>query len=165
MLKISIPFLIITHNHYQDQKLNPDPVLSHKFRNWGAYKGAMKILIVDYDTVILNSLKSLLTSSGFEVSTAKNGDHALRVIRSSMGRSESISLMMIELKTPDMSGVELARSARKLIPNLSVIFMTGYADDHIRKEVSQFSHCCYVQKPFSLNTLLEAINQKRAFSQ
>ena len=125
----------------------------------------MKILIVDYDTDVLNALKCLLTSSGFEVSTAENGDQALNVIRCLMGGSESVSLMVTELRMQDMSGVELARSARKLIPDLSVIFMTGYADDYVRQEVSKFGHCRYVGKPFTLNTLLEAINETKAFSE
>lgn len=64
-----------------------------------------------------------------------------------------------------MSGLELTRTVRKLIPDLSIIFMTGSPDDHFRQEISKLENCGYVEKPFVVNTLSKAMGETKAFTQ
>jgi len=69
-----------------------------------------------------------------------------------------------EVKIRDMSGLELTRSLRKLIPDLSVIFMMGSPDDHIRQEIGKLKNCGYVEKPFAVTTLLKVMSETKAFA-
>jgi two-component system KDP operon response regulator KdpE len=125
----------------------------------------MKILIADDDRDVLNALKLLLTASGYEVLTAENRSQALNIIGSLVEQSQPLSLMLTEVRIWDMNGLELIRSVRKLIPDLSVIFTTGSPDDHIRQEIGKFENCGYVEKPFAASTLSKVISETKAFAQ
>jgi DNA-binding response OmpR family regulator len=125
----------------------------------------MKILIADDDRDVLNALKLLLTASGYEVLTAENCNKALNIIGFLVEQSQPLSLMLTEARIWDMNGLELTRSVRKLIPDLSVIFMTGSPDDHIRQEIGKLENCWYVEKPFTSSTLLKVLSETEAFTQ
>jgi FixJ family two-component response regulator len=73
--------------------------------------------------------------------------------------------MLTEVRIWDMNGLELIRSVRKLIPDLSVIFMTGSPDDHFRQEIGKLENCGYVEKPFGGSTLSKVISETKAFTQ
>jgi two-component system cell cycle sensor histidine kinase/response regulator CckA len=128
-------------------------------------KRLMRILIADDDRDVLNALKLLLTASGYEVLTAENRSQALNTIGFLVEQSQPLSLMVTEVRIWDMSGLELTRSVRKLIPDLSVIFMTGSPDDHFRQEIGKLENCGYVEKPFAASTLSKVISETKAFAQ
>lgn len=128
-------------------------------------KRSMRILIADDDRDVLDALKLLLTASGYEVLTADNCGQALKSIRFLVGESQPLHLMMTEVKMWNMNSLELTRCVRKLIPDLSVIFMTGSPDDHIRREIGKLENCWYVEKPFTSSTLWKVISETKAFTQ
>lgn len=121
----------------------------------------MKILIVDYDPVTLNVLSASLTSLGYQVITAKNGREALDILTSSVNRDEQVKLLLTDLEIPYMSGLELIRSVRKIIPGLPAILMTAFGDHRVRDEVRRLDCCVYMEKPFKPEALLEKINEIR----
>ena len=126
---------------------------------------SMRILIADDDRDVLGALKLLLTASGYEVLTAQNRSQALKIIRFLAGESQPLRLMITEVKMWNMNGLELTRSVRKLIPDLSVIFMTGSPDEHIRREIGKLENCWYVEKPFTSSTLSKVIHETKPFTQ
>lgn len=128
-------------------------------------KRSMRILIVDDDRDVLDALKLLLTASGHKVITAENRSQALKIIRLLAEESQPLRLMITEVNMWNMNDLELTRSARKLIPDLSVIFMTGSPDDHIRREIGKLENCWYVEKPFSSATLSKVMSETKAFAQ
>ncbi|MFB0532955.1 MAG: response regulator, partial [Desulfatiglandales bacterium] len=105
----------------------------------------MKILIVDYDPVTLNVLSASLTSLGHQVITAKNGREALDILTSSVNRDEQVKLLLTDLEIPYMSGLELIRSVRKMIPGLPAILMTAFSDRRVRDEVRRLDCCVYME--------------------
>ncbi len=119
----------------------------------------MKILIVDDDLGILNGLKAGLISFGYQVLIAKDGYQALQVIKSSINGSEPVTLMLTDLKMPNMNGLELIRSARQVNSELSAILMTAYGNKHVQKEVREMEACEYIDKPFSPQTLQKMIKK------
>lgn len=128
-------------------------------------KLSMRILIADDDKDVLNALKLLLTASGYEVLIAENPSQALNIIGVLVEQSQPLSLMVTEVKIWDMDGLEVVRSVRKLIPDLSVIFMTGSPDDHICQEICKLENCGYMEKPFRYITLSQVINEAKAVPQ
>jgi DNA-binding NtrC family response regulator len=125
----------------------------------------MRILIADDDRDVLNALKLLLTALGYEVLTAENRSQALDIIGFLVEQCQPLSLMVTEVRIWHMSGLELTRMIRKLIPDLSLIFMTGSPDDHFRQEILKLENCEYVEKPFFASTLSKAISETKAFTQ
>ena len=121
----------------------------------------MRILIVDDDPVILDTLKIGLTRFGFQVHAAKDGQQALDLIKTDGEDHVSVDLMVTDRQMPGMDGIELIKKAKKLRPDLLFILMTGYFDDHVREKVMKLNHCRFLEKPFNLDTILKVINETK----
>jgi CheY-like chemotaxis protein len=79
-----------------------------------------KVLIVDDDAAVRNSLAMLLKASGYEVKTASNGIAALMLLK-----CQAPAILLCDLNMPEMSGFELIFEVREQFPNLSVVAMSG----------------------------------------
>ena len=77
-----------------------------------------KILIVDDEQSIVQSLSGLLSDEGFQVSTAVNGYEALKIID-----SESPDVVLLDIWMPGMDGIETLREIKKYNPHIQVIII------------------------------------------
>jgi DNA-binding response OmpR family regulator len=81
-----------------------------------------RLLVVDDDDSLRVGLRDILGLMGYRVEEAASGDEALKLLE-----SMSCDLMILDVRMPGMSGVEVMRRARRLDPHLSIIVLTGYA--------------------------------------
>lgn len=109
-----------------------------------------KILCVDDEAVILDSFRKILVLDGYCVDTVESGKEALLLIQ-----SHHYDFVFTDLKMPEMSGVDVAKSVKHLRPDIDVIIITGYATVESAVEVMKFGAMDYVQKPFTEDELLE----------
>ena len=109
-----------------------------------------KILCVDDEAVILDSFRKILVLDGYSVDTVESGKEALHLIQ-----SHHYDFLFTDLKMPEMDGVDVAKSAKHLRPDIDVIIITGYATVESAVEVMKFGAMDYVQKPFTEEELLE----------
>jgi len=115
--------------------------------------GKGTILVVeDEDPVRLFACRAL-TNKGYHVLEAASGERALEILQSS---NEKIDLLISDVIMPTMDGPTLVKEARKDLPDLPVIFVSGYAEDVFRKnlEAEEFR---FLPKPFTLNDLAEEV--------
>lgn len=110
-----------------------------------------KILVIDDEELIVKSLKKLLEKSGFEVFIAKNGQDALV-----MAEEENFDLIVADIRMPGMNGVETIESMPKKIPT---IFITGYADEEIKKRAKILKPIAYIYKPFDIKELVDKVKE------
>jgi PAS domain S-box-containing protein len=82
------------------------------------------ILVVDDDALIAMSTADMLQELGHNVIEAYSGARALEILRD----GQNVQLMITDYAMPGMTGLQLARSARELKPDLPVLLATGYAD-------------------------------------
>ncbi len=82
------------------------------------------VLVVDDDALIAMSTVDMLTDLGHTVVEANSGIEALELLRS----GQAVDLLLTDYAMPGMTGVELARVAREMVPDLPVLLATGYAD-------------------------------------
>lgn len=82
----------------------------------------MRVLFVDDDERILNGLRTLFRND-YEVSVASNGEEALALLR-----KEPAPIVVSDQRMPGMTGVELLREVRKLLPHSVRLLLTGYSD-------------------------------------
>ena len=118
----------------------------------------MKVLVVDDDVGTLNAIKATLMSYGYEALTARDGETALRILEKAEKNSETVDLLLTDLRMPGINGLELIQSARKLVPGLFSIIITAYGDDNLLKAEEALGNCLHLDKPFrpeTLNRLIE----------
>jgi two-component system cell cycle sensor histidine kinase/response regulator CckA len=85
------------------------------------------------------------------VVTADNGEDALEFL----GRGEPIELLISDVVMPGMDGPTMVREARKSRPELKILFMSGYAEEQLRKSID-IENVNFLPKPFSVTDLAAA---------
>ncbi len=107
-------------------------------------KKGVKILIVDDEVVVRESLKDWLIDSNYPVSTAENGPQALEIIA-----KEKIEILITDLMMPGMDGIELMKKAKEIVPAIQVIIVTAYASVPTAITAMKEGAYDYVEKPIS----------------
>jgi two-component system cell cycle sensor histidine kinase/response regulator CckA len=92
-----------------------------------------------------------LTRHGYKVITADNGEEALEVL----ARGEEIALLISDVVMPGMDGPAMVEEARKSRPELPILFMSGYAEEQLRKSID-LDKVAFLPKPFSVQELAQA---------
>jgi two-component system response regulator AtoC len=102
-----------------------------------------KILVVDDETIIRDSLREWLNDAGYEVLTAENGAQALKTIE-----REEPRIVIADLVMPGMDGIELMKRAKKISPDIEVIITTAYGSIPTAITAIREGAYDYIQKPF-----------------
>jgi PAS domain S-box-containing protein len=138
-------------------------------------KGSENILIVDDESMILETTRDLLLSLGYGVCTASSGNSALDLItRACMAKknngagSSMFDLVILDMIMPQMSGEETFNRIREIEPGLKVLLSSGYSSDGQAEMLIKKGCCAFLQKPFSLTALsimLREVFDKRTNSE
>ena len=83
--------------------------------------------------------------------TADNGEDALEILAA----GDPIDLLISDVVMPGMDGPTMVREARKSWPDLKILFMSGYAEEQLRKSID-IENVNFLPKPFSVTDLAEA---------
>lgn len=110
-----------------------------------------KILIVDDDEGMRILLKETVEGE-YEVATAAGGSEALRLLK-----TDPFDLLLLDLKLPDMAGLDVLREIKDLGLNTSVIIITGYASVESAVEAMKLGASDYVKKPFGTQEIALAV--------
>jgi CheY-like chemotaxis protein len=112
----------------------------------------MRVLLVDDDPFFRSTLRRLLQREGFLVIEAEDGREAYPIVQQV---ECNIKLLLTDINMPRMDGLELARLAKRVCPQIPVLAMTG------RGEISGYSDLdlTILRKPFHHHDLLQAIGK------
>ncbi|WP_029192271.1 response regulator [Paenibacillus harenae] len=126
----------------------------------------MNILLVDDEAVDLEWLRRRVVSSDLDlnvVGTANTGFNALKIIE-----SEKVDIILSDIRMPIMSGMEFARKAKELNPQVQIVFISGHEDFGYAKEALQINAAGYLLKPVDdtelygmLGSLREKVEKER----
>ena len=116
---------------------------------WG--KGT--ILLVEDEATVRAVAERALARKGYEVLTAGNGEEALELLDA---RPEGVDLLVSDVVMPTMDGPTLMRQARERFPSLRIVFMSGYAEEQLRKSID-VPGVAFLPKPFSVQELGDAV--------
>jgi DNA-binding response OmpR family regulator len=114
---------------------------------------AARIMVVDDEATARVSLAEILRLEGYQVSTAASGEEALSLLE----KSEPFDLMVLDIKMPGMSGLEVTELVQQRYPGVVIILLTAFgaletAIEAIRKGASD-----YLLKPASVPDILESV--------
>jgi len=103
----------------------------------------VRILVVDDEQHVRNSLATWFREEGYEVSVASSGKEALATLT-----REGTNILLVDIKMPGMDGLELQRKARELAPDATIIIMTAYASVETAVQALKEGAYDYIVKPF-----------------
>jgi signal transduction histidine kinase len=136
-----------------DAELQPEPSL----RGGDAVaRGAGTVLIVEDEPMVRRLACDVLEMHGYRVLEASHGHEALRVAEEHTG---PIDLVVSDVVMPRMNGVELCRRLRRLRPDLTVLFISGYARNVLGRAGSFPEGTDYLQKPFKPRELARKVRE------
>jgi len=107
-----------------------------------------RILCVDDEEVILDSLRKILVLDGYNVDTVETGQEALGLVQ-----INDYDFVFTDLKMPSMSGTDVAKSVKHLRPDIDVVIITGYATVESAVECMKHGALDYIEKPFAEDEL------------
>ena len=121
-----------------------------------AMESARTVLVVDDEPAIRNVSHRVLTTAGYQVVTASNGDEAVRLL----GDPDlTLDMILTDIVMPGMTGAAFAAQARAMRPGLPILFMSGYDRPDVTGAggIDQFAQI--ISKPFSRPALLAKVSQ------
>ena len=113
--------------------------------------GSGTVLLVEDEPMVRTVAERALTRHGYTVITADNGEEALEIL----ARGEEFALLISDVVMPGMDGPAMVQRARETRPDLPILFMSGYAEEQLRKSID-LDKVAFLAKPFSVQELAEA---------
>jgi two-component system cell cycle sensor histidine kinase/response regulator CckA len=130
---------------------NPEPAIVQPKERQAELWGTGTILLVEDEAMVRAVAERALTRQGYKVVTAGNGEEALQCLEA----GETFDLLISDVVMPTMDGPTLVRHAREKYPDLPILFMSGYAEEQLRKSID-IERVAFLPKPFSVQQLAEA---------
>ncbi|HMK20856.1 MAG TPA: ATP-binding protein, partial [Terriglobales bacterium] len=118
--------------------------------------GSGTILLVEDEDAVRSLVQAILSADGYRVLVATSPAHAIALCRSHQG---SIDVLLTDVVMPEANGPELAKALLALRPELKVVYMSGYAGEHLDQEGVGAEGALLLQKPFTAAVLEEKILQ------
>ena len=115
---------------------------------------AEKALLVDDQADVLETAIGLFSHLGYEVLSANNGEQALATLRG----NPDISILFSDVVMPGMSGVELAKIARREFPDMKVVLASGYVKSTLQDNNPDVSAFDLIAKPYRLSDLIKMLS-------
>jgi PAS domain S-box-containing protein len=125
--------------------VDPNPALVE-----GVARGSEMVLIVDDEAQVRNVVERILESVGFQARQAASGQEAIELLSDPQVASE-VSVLLLDVSMPGLSGPELRRRLGELAPRARVIYFTGYGFEAVDTQDA------VLEKPITMQRLLETI--------
>ena len=122
-----------------------------------AIQGAETVLLVEDETLVRDMVSLMLREQGYQVLEANNGQEALRVLGNQEGREPGF--MLTDVVMPLTGGVELAERVRATIPDMNILFTSGYMDGTQDQEKMSGPGMDFIAKPFSIESIGAKVRQ------
>tara|TARA_R110001606_G_scaffold300380_2_gene448104 strand:- start:1959 stop:4400 length:2442 start_codon:yes stop_codon:yes gene_type:complete len=138
--------------------LNSPPVkATAKKELWGSGH----ILLVEDEDMVRAVAERALTRQGYTVVTASEGEEALGLLAVQANEEQQFDMIVSDVVMPNMDGPTMAKHVRKNYPELPILFMSGYAEEQLRKSID-LDKVSFLPKPFSVAQIAEAVGETLA---
>ncbi|MGO9311876.1 MAG: response regulator [Syntrophobacteraceae bacterium] len=114
-----------------------------------------RVLVVDDELVVRDSLKEWLVVEGFSVDMAQSGEEAIQLLS-----VNEYGLTLLDIKMPGMDGVEVLKIAKDMKEDLPVLMMTAYATVETAVQAMKIGARDYLMKPFDIEALIGKVVQQ-----
>lgn len=112
------------------------------------------VLIVDDQPSVRRLLQEVLREEGYTVFMARDGREAVEIARTARP-----SLVLLDLKMPGMSGVDLMRELWNVVPGIKGIVMTAYSNPETTQRIRELGSIRWIIKPFDLDQVCSLVRE------
>jgi FixJ family two-component response regulator len=112
----------------------------------------VKILALDDEKIVLESVSRILEEENYQVKTCRNGQEALETLKEG-----GFDILMTDLKMPGMDGLQAMESMLEIDPDLSIIMFTAYSTVDSAVKAMKMGAVDYIRKPFTPDQLTELV--------
>ena len=119
--------------------------------------GRGRIMLVEDEEGVRGIAAQLLSSFGYQVLEAEDGEDALELIKEHSG---AIDLLISDVVLPGMDGPALLKEAKPYLAGARVMFISGYAERDLAKTLDEDAEISFLPKPFTLRQLAERVKQE-----
>jgi CheY-like chemotaxis protein len=112
------------------------------------------VLVVDDEAAVRTTIEGALQRRGCDVLAASSGPEALEILKHDLDR---ISLVLLDLSMPGMSGHEVLPKLLALKPNLKVVVTSGYTEADARRLFTGMPVAGFIEKPYTVERLTQAL--------
>ena len=113
---------------------------------------SIKILVVDDEPIIRDSLCDVLEPEGYQVDCAENGEVAIEMLKQS-----DYDLMLLDIRMPGLSGIEVLQHAGQISPDTKVILLTAHGTVETAVDALRHGAHDYILKPASSSSILSSV--------
>ena len=131
----------------EERRADPD----EPARRWS---GGGRVLLVEDEDMVRAVAERALVRAGFTVTAQPDGEDGLAEI----ANGGVFDLVVSDVVMPGMDGPAMARAIRKLKPDLPILFMSGYAEETLRNEIS-IDNMYFIAKPFSVEQISRKVGE------
>ena len=117
-------------------------------------KNSIKILVVDDDMIVRDSMGNWLKEEGYQVDTSDNGHDALEKIK-----TDTYDMAVVDIKMPGMDGIELLKLSKEIYPDLPILVMTAFASVDTAVQAMKDGAFDYIVKPFDPESVSQVIER------
>ena len=117
-------------------------------------KEPIRVLIADDEIEFISTLEARLKLRNFETTTVSSGIAALKAIE-----KDPPDVLLLDLKMPDLNGLEVLAQVKEDFPAIEVIILTGHGSFEAGKEGMEQGAFDYIMKPVDLNQLIGKIEE------
>ncbi|MGA7323766.1 MAG: ATP-binding protein, partial [Rhodomicrobium sp.] len=121
--------------------------------------GSGTVLLVEDEEAVRSFASRALSTRGYTVLEAASGIEALGIMDRENGK---VDLVVSDVVMPEMDGPTLLRHLRERNPNIRIVFMSGYAEEAFRKNLTAEEKFIFLPKPFTLKKLAETVKAAAA---
>ena len=113
-----------------------------------------KVLVLDDERIVLESVSRILEEEDYEVKTAQSGDEAVNLLKGG-----GFDVLITDLKMPGMNGLQAMEALLDVDPDLSMIMATAYSTVDSAVKAMKLGAVDYIRKPFTPDQLVELVNR------
>lgn len=118
--------------------------------------GQETILVVENEKDVRRFTSEALALKGYHVETAENGHLALKLIKNNPAKYD---LIVTDLMMPELNGKELIERVKNICPEIKVIYVSGYTNNHFVHNGQLAKGINFIQKPYSMRTIAEMVRK------
>lgn len=112
-----------------------------------------KIMVVDDEPTVVRSMKAVLRPKGYDVIGANSGRECLDALD-----RENVDAVFLDIKMPEMDGIEVLKNVKRMKPQVYVIILTAYATVDTAVEAMKLGAFDYIRKPFKITELRDSVH-------